>query len=668
MTRHVLRAGLMIVLASGSAGLAVKNTEPPPAEPGDEMIHAYLSRLAVGMDAEFLSTLPAADAWGKVREQWKQEYLYMLGLWPTPERAPLNPVVTSTLQRDGYAVDKLWFESRPHLVVTANLYRPTDVPAGAKLPAVLYVCGHGSRRPEGTKAGYQPCPIWFAKHGYVCLILDTLDRGEIKGVHRGQYSEGKRWWLSRGYTPAGVECWNGIRGIDYLVSRPDVDAKRIAVTGISGGGAATFWIAAADERVHTAVPISGMADLQAYVADNKTDVHCDCMLMANVFGWPWSRVAALVAPRPLLFVNSDSDTFFPIDANERIINRMERWYGVLGAGDQVDALVSVGGHAYRQDIREAFSRFINMHLKGDAARVMDTEQDLEREEGGNPVYSIDFKDLAVFPEGKNLPAEAINATVDEHFVPMAKVECPRAGEFDAWKQALLTELRRVTFRAMPEHIPAARELGSSSPNLIRLGSEEGIEFRLSRRAPGQTPPKRIVLMVSLDGASAASESPAWLSGVLGTEDALMVCQPRGVGETRWYTKAPPNRVERQHALVGRTVETGQVWDVIAAAGYLALKHPGSQLVVAGEKAAGVLAVYAALLAPDIAGAIIKDPMTSHMDPAAPQFLNVLRVCDIPDAVGMLAPRPLTLIGEGQVASETKAIYTAAGAGERITLR
>ena len=99
------------------------------------------------------------------------------------------------------------------------------------------------------------------------------------------------WWHSRGYTPAGVEAWNGVRGIDYLVSRPDVDPERIAVTGISGGGAATFWVAAADERVKVAVPVSGMADLESYVANRVINGHCDCMFLYNTFQWPWTRIA-----------------------------------------------------------------------------------------------------------------------------------------------------------------------------------------------------------------------------------------------------------------------------------------------------------------------------------------------------------------------------------------
>ena len=163
---------------------------------------------------------------------------------------------------------------------------------------------------------YQSHGIWFARHGYVCLVVDTLQLGEIAATHHGTYNLGRWWWHSRGYTPAGVEAWNGVRGIDYLVSRPDVDPERIAVTGISGGGAATFWVAAADERVKVAVPVSGMADLESYVPNRVINGHCDCMFLYNTFQWPWTRIAGLVAPRPMLFANSDNDPIFP-DGRQR---------------------------------------------------------------------------------------------------------------------------------------------------------------------------------------------------------------------------------------------------------------------------------------------------------------------------------------------------------------
>src|SRR6266478_2268431 len=132
-------------------------------------------------------------------------------------------------------------------------------------------------------------------------------------------------------TPAGVECWNGIRGIDYLLSRADVDAERIGVTGISGGGAATFWIAAADERVKVAVPVSGMSDLESYVTNKIINGHCDCMFMVNSCGWEWTTIAALIAPRPMLFANSDNDPIFPMDANRRIYAKLQKIYGMYDA-------------------------------------------------------------------------------------------------------------------------------------------------------------------------------------------------------------------------------------------------------------------------------------------------------------------------------------------------
>src|SRR5438270_461206 len=117
------------------------------------------------------------------------------------------------------AIDNLHFQSRPGLYVTGNLYRPKA--GGGKRPAVLYVCGHSGRGRDGNKTAFQDHGMWFARHGYVCLIVDTLQLGEVAGKHHGTYNLGRFWWQARGYTPAGVECWNGVRAIDYLVSRPD---------------------------------------------------------------------------------------------------------------------------------------------------------------------------------------------------------------------------------------------------------------------------------------------------------------------------------------------------------------------------------------------------------------------------------------------------------------
>ncbi len=553
--------------------------------------------------------------------------------------------------------------------MTGNLYRPAVVKPREKLPAIFYVCGHSGRGRNGNKVAYQSHGIWFARHGYICLVVDSLQLGEIAATHHGTYNLQRWWWHSRGYTPAGVECANGIRGLAYLGGRPDVDAERIAVTGISGGGAATFWVVSADERVKVAVPVSGMADLEAYVPNRVINGHCDCMFLYNTFQWPWTRIAALVAPRPMLFVNSDQDSIFPMDANERISNRLERLYSLYGAGDQFDVVVSVGGHAYRKDIRQAAFRFIDAHLKGDPTPVDDSEIDLVSEGRDSGPYPIAPETLRVFPTDLDLPADQLNTTIDEHFVPLANVPTPEAGGYDTWKQPLLAELRRVSFGYFPETIPPANVLGAIDANAERVQSEDRIEYRL-RYPAGKAATGKTVLLAVLNEDEAGT-TPAWLEDLARQGQVVVLCEPRGTGETRWTRKNGPNYVERSHVLLGRTVDAGRVWDVIAAARYVAARFSSGEIepavFVAGKGPAAIVAAYAAVLNEQIAGAKLISPPATHVDNAAPQLLNVLRVCDVPDVLGMLAPRPLAIVGsEADGFRKTKAIYSAANAGKRLT--
>ncbi len=665
LLRMFLLALTLLLLVRAATALAQPLGEPDRGQPGDAMIQAYLAAETEKLSAKFAEDIVSREAWEKKRPEYVEQYYYMLGLSPRPEKTELAATVTGTLKGDGYEVDMLHYQSRPKLYVTANLYRPANAKAGGRLPAVLYVCGHSGRGRNGNKVAFQSHGIWLARHGYVCLMVDTLQLGEIAAFHHGTYNLNRWWWHSRGYTPAGVEAWNGIRGIDYLVSRPDVDPERIAVTGISGGGAATFWVAAADERVKVAVPVSGMADLESYVPNRVINGHCDCMFLYNTFQWPWTRIAGLVAPRPMLFVNSDNDRIFPMDANERITNRLERLYSLFGNSGDFDTVVSVGGHAYRQDIRQAAFRFLNMHLKGDARPVTDTEIDVVSE-GGNPgPYPIALERLRAFPTDADLPADQLNTKIDEHFVSVIRPAPPKQSEHSAWKQPLLAELRRVSFAYYPEVIPPAKLLNDTGE---RLQTEEGIQIR--HRYGKDNADKLGPILLAVLNEEEAGKTPDWLQRVMNDDHILVLCEPRGIGQTKWTRKNGPNYVERSHALLGRTVDAGRVWDVIAAAkkmkAQLALPTP---VYVAGKGHAGLIAAYAAALDDSIAGVTIIDPPTTHMDNAAPQLLNVLRVCDVPDALGLVAPRPLTLIGAAaDDFGASRAVYSAAGAAERLTIK
>ena len=161
-----------------------------------------------------------------------------------------------------------------------------------------------------------------------------------------------------------------------------------------------------------------MSDLESYVTNKVINGHCDCMFLVNTYQWEWTTIAALIAPRPLLFANSDNDRIFPMDGNRRIIARLRKLYKMYGKPELVDEYVSKGGHDYRPDLRIAIFKCINKHLKNDTTA---------------PVKDADFKplpgkELRVFPEDKDIPKDAINGKIDETFVPKAKVKLPEEGE------------------------------------------------------------------------------------------------------------------------------------------------------------------------------------------------------------------------------------------------
>ncbi len=647
---------------ASSALLASGGVSPPlagaaDALPADDMIRKYLAAETKRISAKFLDGATTKAEWEKSRDRLKNELLYMLGIDPQQmklTRSSLKATVTGTLTRGDVTIDNLHYQSKPGLYVTANLYRPKTAginPAArkGKLPAILYVCGHSGRGRDGNKTAFHDHGMWFASNGYVCLVVDTLQLGEIAGKHHGTYNLGRWWWHSRGYTPAGVECWNGVRGIDYLRSLPYVDGEKIGVTGISGGGASTNWIIAVDDRVKVGVPVSGVSDLECYVIDQVINGHCDCMFFHNVYQWEWTTALALFAPKPLLFANSDKDGIFPMSGNKRIIARLRKCYDLYGAKELVDEHVSKGGHDYREDLRLAIFNFFNTHLKGDKVAAKDTQ--FEKIEG---------KLLRAFPDDKDIPKDAINATADETFVAVAKVELPTDKPFKGWKAELVKQLREKVFRALPEKVPAATYI----PRVHKLDELETEPSIVCQSIVTVLQPRlgEADTFVVLNPDEKLDETRAlW---ALKYPDAdLRGLYPRNSGKRKWAEKNPPNTVARSLVLLGQTVDSGRVRDVMAALN----AHKGKVRLV-GSGQAGIIAAYAALFGAGlIEEVVILDPPTSHRD--GPHFLNVMRVLDIPDALGLLAPDiKLTLLGKSakdKVFDRTAAIYKAAGAGDKF---
>jgi hypothetical protein len=240
------------------------------------------------------------------------------------------------------------------------------------------------------------------------------------------------------------------------------------------------------------------------------------------------------------------------------------------------------------------------------------------------------------------------------------VDPPGAAGFLTWQSNLIAKLRWGTFSYFPKWSDPAMK-GQSE----RVQTEEGIEFRLRRGEAGAGAKGVLLAVLNEDE---AGKTPEWIAGVAASDQAVMLCEPRGVGEMHWTRKNPPNYVERSHVLLGRTVDSGRVWDVIAAARGLAFEK-NVPVYVAGSRGAGVIAAYAAALDERIAGVTLVAPQASHMEEGAPQFLNVMRVCDVPDVLGLVAPRPMRITGaDASKFTRTEAAYAAAGAKDRLSFK
>src|SRR5678815_3031845 len=302
----------MKTIALGSWGIlaafALTAAAPKaPLSPSEQMLARYFEAETSALEAKCLGKV---EYWQAKRAEYRRQLQWLLGLDPMPARTDLKAVVTGKIEHDNFVVEKLHFQSIPGLYVTANLYRPKQQEQPA--PTILYVCGHGpvisNGISYGNKVAYQHHGAWFARNGYVCLLIDTIELGEIQGQHHGTYRDNAWWWNSLGYTPAGVEAWNSIRALDYLSTRREVDTNRFGITGRSGGGAYSWFVTALDDRIKAAAPTAGITDLQNHVLDGCVEGHCDCMFFVNTYRWDYSLVAALAAPRPLLICNSDKDT------------------------------------------------------------------------------------------------------------------------------------------------------------------------------------------------------------------------------------------------------------------------------------------------------------------------------------------------------------------------
>ncbi|HOW64686.1 MAG TPA: acetylxylan esterase [Candidatus Paceibacterota bacterium] len=612
-------------------------------------IRDYLAREAGRMTETALSDYQSASAWRRLVSKRRRQFLEMMGLDQLASlnpRPPLNVRVTGGVDRSSYRIENLYFESLPGLYVTANLYVPRQI--DGRVPGVLYVCGHAERQ----KTHYQAHPRRFAELGFVCLIVDTIQLGEAPGYHHGCYREGWWHWYSRGYSPAGVELWNGIRALDLLAARPEVNPERLGVTGISGGGAVSWYVGAGDERVRVTAPVCGTATLSSHIHDRTIDGHCDCMWWINTYRWDLADVGALIAPRPLLIASADRDGIFTIESIRKVHGQLAGLYRRLGASEHLRLVETPGGHSYHSRSRtEIFSWFLR-HLAGrdvPASRVGDIDDRPERQES--------IETLRVYvngaPSGNRIP------TIQDDFVPLAR-PVPIADEA-AWRQQraeVVAKLSMQTFGAFPRKPPPLDlqieyefDEGTILGHRFGFTSEEGwrLQGRLWRSKEGQIHRPAVVgLCLPREG---RGETRSFLFGIR-MPWARIEIAPRGTGDTAWSEDLNWH-IRRSLAWMGRTLASMRVWDTLRAL-QAVRRLPGiirDQIYLAAQGEMCVVALYAALLDGGVRGVFLEGPpgtlnVPGEKDGRGPaiELLNALRIADVDQVAGYLWPGELVLEG------------------------
>jgi len=415
--------------------------EPPDLRvlPGDfnsdlktQMMRSYLrTRVHAALDQrlEKLEALDSGESISAYQNDLREVFLKSIG--PLPERSPLNARVVGTLSRDTFRVEKIVFESQPGFFVPGNLYLPNGLQAPR--PGILLPCGHS----KNGKAydSYQRAAILLAQNGFVVFCYDPIGQGER---HQFLNADGTPVDAGRGeHQKLGVApilvgrglatyfIWDGMRALDYLASRPEVDAERIGCTGNSGGGNLTAMLMALDDRIDAAAPGCFMATTRT---KNESPGPGDAE--QNLFGQIRDGLdhpdfAIIRAPRPTLYLTATED-FVPIKGAWDNFRQAKQIYTKLARPEAVELIEAPEKHGYTQLLREGAVRFFARWLQDRHLEVVEPEE--------QPVASD--AELQVTPEGEvmRLPGARSLLEINEAFYTKNHQAVPE--DDDAFRQML----------------------------------------------------------------------------------------------------------------------------------------------------------------------------------------------------------------------------------------
>ena len=584
---------------------------------------------------------------------------------PFPERTPLEAKITGVVERDGYRIEKVIFHSRPEFPVTANLYVPTG--RQGKMPGVVGTCGHST---NGKAAeAYQSFSQGLARMGYVVLIYDPIGQGE-----RVQYPDeelhsrvgvGVREHLLAGNQQFLVgeflgtwRAWDGMRALDYLLSREEVDPNHVGVTGNSGGGTMTTWLCGVEQRWTMAAPACFVTTFRRNLENELPADTEQCPPRALALGLDHSDFLAAMAPKPVIILAQEKD-YFDARGAEEAHRRLRGLYEKLGAAE--NAALHVGGdyHGYSQQNREAMYRFFN--------RVTGVS-DLAAE----PKLTIE-SDETLWCTPKGQVAEMKPNTVYSYTRAAAERMEQSRGKVEGKELVeAVQDVLKLPARGTPPHYRilravSARKYPRPHATSYAVQTERDIEtlvYRLADDRHYSRPPQGAggaILYVSHHSADAELRDEPLLRELLdGSKAEFFACDVRGIGESRPNTCGQdtfltPYGCDYFYAIHGLMLDRPYVGqrthDLLRVLDWLAeYGHAPIHLVAKGWGT--IPATFAALLSPHVREVTLKNALTSYGDiarteeyewPLSSFLLGVLEKFDLPDCYAALASKKLRQI-------------------------
>lgn len=459
-----------VVLGEGIAALALSSVDG--FDPRRSVKDMRVFDTPLGVDdaradrahhTDTVFTMPhfqSVEAWESFAENLRRRILVSSGLWPLPERSPLNAFVSGRITHDDYSVEKVRFEATPGFYVTGNLYTPAGE---GPFPGVLCPHGHwGEGRLENSETGSVAgrC-ITLARMGMVAFSVDMLGYNDsCQFEHRWSHEHEKLW----GIHPFALQLWSNIRAIDFLQSLSHVDSERIGCTGASGGGTQTFALMAVDPRVKVAAPVNMISSTMqgGCVCENAPILRLENSNM---------EIGALMAPRPLLMVSATGDWTRETPRTE--YPAIRSIYELYDATARVRNVHVDAGHNYNQRSREAMYRFFGRWLLEDGDRW---------DQFTEPPFEVETADaLRLFPD-RVLPkgsatSEAIIANTLTRARANLQTSLPStAGDLSAYQETFRPALADV----LGAEIPEPNEL-----TLERFGMEERDGYVIERWTAGR---------------------------------------------------------------------------------------------------------------------------------------------------------------------------------------